>query len=376
VISYSHRSKDALFAELKLYDEVGIRYWFDDSMEVSIETYVEQFDNALDHPNCKGAIFFITEPFFLSQPCINELKSFDRKYLGDKNHNRFLLFVVPRDFEFDFASIEGKVKEYGDKATGIQNYSELHEEVRKYILKERIDLFLNLSRGGQLLYGKMHKGDDYIKRECAKGRLFDMAGVISEFVIKEQKEITYGYFPQSTSEERGESFYISFDDIPRPLDKKSVCYSTVDWLVLSEDDASITLLSKLLLYSVDYLDKKHPLNQDKGTVTQYVGDIFREHFKPSKNFDFAEVADVRFISEEELDFLIRYCTDDAQKDVILSPKATFFAQSTANSNAPVFWLAGDVEDARRVDAATGGFSKIRPGTESYYIRPVITLSKR
>jgi hypothetical protein len=55
---------------------------------------------------------------------------------------------------------------------------------------------------------------------------------------------------------------------------------------------------------------------------------------------------------------------------------TYFAHSTTNKNVPKYWLAGDIEDARRADYCFMGISNQNLGADSYYIRIVIEVDKK
>lgn len=92
--------------------------------------------------------------------------------------------------------------------------------------------------------------------------------------------------------------------------------------------------------------------------------------------DARKIDSIRFLSEVELQILLKRHQRDAQKrQEILSPEATYFAQISNRNNVYAFWLAGDLDDARRVDSSAECLSPREAGAELYYIRVVLELSK-
>jgi len=367
VISYSKKNKDDVENELRLYDDEKIHYWYDKEM-VAAKNYEKEFIKALDLENCKGAIFFISEEFFLSQPCINELEYFIENY-GAENPNKFCVFVLPKNFSRNANEIFDRVLKHVEDNALLEK---MENREKSRFIDRNVSIFSDFCRNNKIINGILNKGDDYIKRSCRKGHLFDAAGIISEYAMKGIVFKQYGYFPQSRTrgKEEIDIKQVPVDTEQRYLDKRAAYYAPVKWIVIEEDDDNITLLSENLLLSIDYLDIKYPLNKNEQTVSQYLSGRFREYFKPDENID-----EIRFVSQSELNDLLKRCTDDKEKQDILNPEATFFAQATNNENVPIFWLAGDTEDASRVDSGISGLSELKPGTETYYIRVVINVAK-
>ena len=378
VISYSRGAVDALESELRLYNAEGIRYWYDASMERG-KHYEIQFKDALNHSNCTGVIFFITDSFFFSAPCFRELQYFENEY-GTNCPSKFFLYVIPKGFELK----EGKEKEllkrlkkYAEDNSSLPSlkiYNEMDEDEKIMTLVNRVNNFYRITQSGKILHGKMHRGDDYVKAECAKGKLFDMAGITTDKAIKEKEECIYGYFPQN--KERGEYTYIQHKEVERPFDKALAYYAPIEWLILSETAEKKALLSKKLLFTVEYLELLYPTQHQKKPFSDVLKHAFVSLFRPSENNDFGEVEEVRFISQDELGSLLKYYTDEPQKKEILSPEHTFYSQVSISENAPSYWLAGDVNDARRIDVATEGLTVSKPGVETYFVRSVITVTKK
>jgi len=365
IISYSHADSETVAFELEEFDKHCVCYWDDKQMTGGMG-YDTQFLEILDKENCKGIIFFISSSFLLSEPCVKEMKEFRNKY-GVENRNKFCLFVLPKDYpRNDEDKILEKISQYVEEN---KNNAKIQERAKKIEeIKENIKLFLELNRNGKVNCARVGNSENYIDSYCKDG-LFHRAGITFGHMGERNKN--FGNFPQKQAE-RGAS-----DGVPRKFDKKLVSYLPIEWLVIKENKQMLTLLSKNLLFAVDYLGLKYPFKKNNKTPQEQIKDIFYEYFDPYEDKSkFIKNSNIRFLSEAELKFLLRHNQEDLdRKREILLPKATFFAQTSNIKNAPAFWLAGDINDAQWVDAATESLSEQKVGTELYYVRIVVDIEK-
>ncbi|MCL2283175.1 MAG: hypothetical protein FWC26_07650 [Fibromonadales bacterium] len=358
IISYSHADSDAV-AELREFDKHNICYWNDKQMEVGRAGYDTQFRKMLDNKNCQGIIFFISDPFLLSKPCAAEMRYYKEKY-GSENPDKFCLFILPKGYPYKIDDeVWERVNKYVEEN---KNDTKIQEGAKS--LKEHIGLFLELNRNGKILGAKI--GDNYIDEYCKSGGLFHKFEII--FGYRQVSNVKFGYFPQmqEIDKEDGKE--------EREFDKKKAYYAQIEWLVLKENEQTQTLLSKDLLFAVDYLSLKHPFIKIDKTLEEIIKENFMKYFKLEN--EKSKINNIRFLSEGELQALLRRNKENLEKKrEILLPKATFFAQTSNVKNAPAFWLAGDINDARWVDAATESLSEQKAGTEIYYVRVVIEVEK-
>jgi hypothetical protein len=364
IISYSHADTEIVKSELKMFDESGICYWFDERMTGG-KGYDTQFFDILDNKNCKGIVFFIGDAFLLSEPCTKEMEYFKEKY-GIGNPGKFCLFILPEGYPYNNAdAIYDRVDKYVVEKND--------EEIRKMLryLNGHIDLFLALNRNGKEIYATLGNANNYISTYCEEGQLFYDAGII--FGHKQISNEIFGYFPQRQSRRAGASDIEKMGE-ERNMDKEFAYYAPLEWLVIKDDEKSQILLSKELLFAVDYLSLKFPLRQTGKTLEEQIKEIFFKYFRQGD--DKRKITVVRFLSEVELQTLLRRNQRDIKKRrEVLSPEATYFAQISNRKNVPKFWLAGDINDARRVDAATECISDQKAGVELYYARIVVKVDK-
>ena len=373
IISYSHKNTDVVEAELDIYEKHGICYWYDREMDRG-GSYKTQFRNKLDSDNCKGIIYFISETFISSPNCADEIKYFLDKYKIN-NPDKFCLFVLPKGFPVsgknDIAvnkkNISVKVKEYFKNESDPKARAEFEEDVDE--LGKHIDWFLELSENTTSLYGVLGNDEGYVEECCKDGKIFSKI----MFGHKRVDDETFGYFPQTNEEERKkvDASDIEKKHVERDADKATAYYAPVEWIVIGDNEQSQTLLSKNLLFAIDYMNLKYPFLQTNKTIEEEISGKFLEYFIDEN--DKRKIKAIRFLSENELQVLHQRYQKDLKK--ILLPKATFFAQISNRKNAPAFWLAGDINDARRVDAAAGGLSDQKTGVELYYVRIVIEVDK-
>jgi hypothetical protein len=378
VISYSHEetSAEKVKNELKMYEENGVCYWYDNAMEGG-KSYREQFFNALDNNNCKGIIFFINEPFLFSPNCAAEVKYFLDNY-GVNNEDKFCFFVLPSDFPISGANdkavnsknLKIKVSDY------VKNCMKENPENEEYFLEhltelgKHIDWFLDISKNGEALCGFLGNLNNYIEKYCEDGQIFKNYGII--YGHKQIDNIIFGYFPQNEKQKTSGAKEIEKYFKERILDKTKAYYAPVEWIVIRDDNNSQTLLSKHLLFSIDYLSLMFPYSNGL-TVNDFLKDSF-EFFEPDE--DRRKIKKIRFLLKEEFDALfIKRKNYIQKKRELLLPDYTYFAQISNRKNAPAFWLAGDMEDARRVDTGLEGLSDQPAGVELYYVRVVIEVEK-
>lgn len=365
IISYSHADADTVRSELNLFDKNSICYWFDERMTGG-KGYDTQFFEILDNKNCKGIVFFVSDPFLLSDPCAKEMEYFKEKY-GVGNSDKFCLFVMPKNYPYDDAD---KIYEKVDKYVVESNDAEIRKKLR--FLNGHIELFLDLNRGGKEIYATLGNENDYIGTYCQEGQLFYDAGII--FGHKQVSNETFGYFPQRQTRRAGASDIEKISE-ERNADKDPAYYAPVEWLVIKDNDESQTLLSKELLFAIDYLSLKHPFKQTEKRIEEQIKESFLRFFKQNEG-DKRKIKQVRFLSEVELQALLRRNQRDIKKkNEVLLPEPTYFAQISSRRNTFSFWLAGDMNDARRIDVATEGFSKQKAGVELYYVRIVLDVEK-
>jgi len=369
IISYSHADTDAIKKEFEAFDQEGVCYWFDEEMEYG-GSYVAQFRSVLDLETCKGCIFFISPRFLLSKPCAEEMEYFLQKY-GVNNPKKFCLLVASPQFPLKGPE---EIYEYVRPMADLENASHfkgLSLMQKDRMLGKHIDLFWELAQHGKALIGQL--GGDYLKRSCKDGQLFSTAGIM--LGRKEVAEITFGYFPQNSSRSiRNDCHAIEENSERRTLDGEHCYFAPVEWLVIADNAHTSILLSKKLLFPVDYLGLKYPLQPTDKTIGKIIKDKFDEYFKQDKN-DKRKIKKVGFLPEEELKLLLRRAKNDAERMEILMPKVTHFAQLSNNKDARAFWLAGDIEDARRVNVSMGRLSENPVGVEMYYVRVVIEVEK-
>jgi len=365
IISYSHADVKDFKSEIEMFKNNGIRFWFDENMTAGTEAYDKQFRKMLDNPNCKGIIFFINDDFLLSRPCADEMKYFKDKYRTDdsQNSDKFCLFILPEGYPYcDSNAIYNKVYKYVD---GKYNGEEKSQLIRR--LDGHIELFLELNQHGKLLHATLGNGNNYIGTNCEKGKTFYDAGIISGY---EYSSDTFGTFPQGEAKENDQK-RIEFRD----TDKKPAVYKPVEWLTFGNN----ILLSKKLLFAIDYLSLKYPFeknsNDNNKPITEQIKEKFCKYF--DQGDDKRKIKTVRFLSERELQALLRGGAkgDIKKRCEILLPEPTYFAQISNRKDVPAFWLAGDINDARRVDAATESLSEQKVGVELYYVRIVIEIEK-
>jgi hypothetical protein len=360
IISYSHENKEEVKSEIDMFKNNGIRCWFDIEMTAGTEGYDEQFKKTLDNPKCKGIIFFISDDFLLSEPCADEMKYFKDNYRtgNSQNSEKFCLFILPEGYPYsDSNAIFKRVYKYTEGK---------YDEDKKILMIGRlpghIELFLELNRHGTVLHATLGNGDNYIGTYCENGKTFYNAGIISGYVYSYD---TFGAFPQMETKENDPQ-KIEFRD----ADKKPALYKPVEWMVFGNN----IFLSKKLLFAVDYLSLKYPLDKNNCNniiVAEQIKDKFVKYFR--KGDDKRKINKIRFLSENELQTLLMGAKGDINKRrEILLPEPTYFAQISRRKDAYAFWLAGDINDARRVDAATESLSE-KAGVELYYIRIVIEV---
>jgi len=361
IISYSHADTEKVKSELQMFDENGICYWFDESM-IKGKGYDTQYFEILDNENCKGIIFFISDNFLLSKPCANEMKYFQKNY-GVDNPNKFCLFVLP-DGGYpceDAGVILAKITQY------VKNDPVNIEKLLD--VKEHVSLFLELNRGGHELYETLGNANNYICTNCEEGQLFYNAGII--FGHKHVSNVFWGYFPQKQQTKRANVSDIEKTYVERNLDKEHAFYAPVEWLVIGDAGKSQTLLSKELLFAVDYLSLKYPYIKTDKTIEEQIKEYFLKYFQQDE--DKRKIKKIRFLSagNDWTILLHRYKKMNKLRELLL-PEPTYFAQLSNRKNVPSFWLAGDMDGAKRFDAATESFSE-DAGVELYYIRIVVEL---
>ncbi|MDR0302644.1 MAG: hypothetical protein LBI04_10080 [Treponema sp.] len=364
IISYSHADTEAVKSELEAFDKNGICYWFDERMTGG-KGYDTQFFEILDNKNCKGIVFFVSDAFLLSEPCAGEMKHFKEEH-GIANPDKFCLFVLPNGYPYDDkAAIESSVVKYVENNPGM---------LKKLMQAgQNIDLFLELNLGGMSIHAT--RGNNYIGIYCEEGQLFYNAGIF--YGYKQIGNEIFGYFPQNPRRPSASDIKLDIEkeSKPRKADKEPAYYASIEWLVIKDNEQTQTLLSKELLFAVDYLSLKHPFQPTGKTVEDEIRDYFWEYFRPDEN-DKRTIKKVRFLSKDELNVLLmRNQRDLKKKYEVLSPKPTFFAQISNRKNITAFWLAGDINDARRVDAATESMSEEKAGVELYYVRIVVEVEK-
>jgi hypothetical protein len=244
-------------------------------------------------------------------------------------------------------------------------------------LPRHIGHFLDLNGGGKSIYAVVGNTGNYIETACKEGQTFHDAEII--FGHTRTNEVKFGYFPQTQN--RTGSSEIEKRVVRRTLDKQIAYYSKVNWLIIADNDRSATLLSRDLLFSVDYLEMRHPLRPSGKSLSDRIREMFMEHFVTDDEEKW-ELTGVRFLRESELRIMLARSrkdvrNKDAAKCRILLPKPTYFSQISDRSNNIAFWLAGDMENARHIDTwKGGGLSETYTGVESYYVRIVIEIVKK
>ena len=367
VISYAHDDRAVVDAELSMYDRKSMCYWIDEEMQGG-KSYREQFFNRLDDSNCKGIIFFITEAFLLSPNCIAEVDYFYKKYQFG-NEKKFCFLVLPEHIQLDGSH---------DKS---ENANILNQVISEFVKKnpkkstknlaKHIDSFLDISQNGQSLHGVLGR-KDYIEKYCSDGQTFEKAGIL--FGHKRISSLFYGYFPQKEKSKGYGATDIEKKKEERVLDKNFAYYAPVEWLVIKESDTSAVFLSKDLLWAIEYISLKYPLTFSYKTISEQIEKSFKEYFVEEEMY---KIKKVRFLHEEELKHLIMKMRskDEKKRNEILLPEPTYFAKYTEKRDAYNYWLAGDMEDARRVDTGLEGLSAEPVGVEMYYVRVVIEVEK-
>jgi len=365
IISYSHADTEKVKFELQMFDKSGICYWFDERMTGGKE-YDKQFFEILDNENCKGIIFFVNDEFLLSEPCAGEMEHFHEKY-GAGNNDKFCLFVLPDGYPYKNAD---EIYDKVDKYVVEKNDVETRKKLR--YLDGHIDLFLQLNPEGKKIFATLGNKNNYISTYCEEGQLFYNAGII--FGHKQLSNVSFGYFPQKQSRRAG-ALDIEKTGMERNADKEIAYYLPVEWIVIKNPEQSQTLLSKDLLFAVDYLSLKYSYIRTDKTIEEQIRECFFKYFRQED--DKRKIKTVRFLKESELEVLLlkKSQKDIKEKREILLPEPTYFAQISNRKNVPAFWLAGDINDARRVDAATESLSDQKAGVELYYVRIVIEVEK-
>jgi hypothetical protein len=361
IISYSHEDEKAVKSELDVFDKNGICYWFDINMKDG-KAFDTQFFEILDNKNCKGIIFFISDAFLLSENCAREMEHFQEKY-GVEYPDKFCLFVLPKEYpNKDSDVILAKIKQY------VKNDPAKIEKLFDVNVKNHVKLFLQLNRDGFEKHVTLGNTDDYIGNNCEKGRLFYDAGII--FGHKQVSNVYFGYFPQKKSKCL-DVLDNEMTEVQRNADKETAYYAPVEWIVIRNPDKSQTLLSKELLFAIDYLSLKYPYIKTDKKIEERIKELFLKYFR--QGADKGEIKTVRFLLKDELNILkMRFKQNNKLRELLL-PEATYFAEISNRKDAHAFWLAGDINDARRVDAATESLSEEEAGVELYYVRIVIEV---
>jgi len=392
IISYSHASKAAVKNELRAYDDKRICYWFDESMRRG-ESYETQFREKMDRTNCKGVIFFISERFLLSGPCGDEMRYYFEKYKNvTESPGKFCLFVLPQGFPHRSSEMKKKVEEY------LKNSLEEKEKKEK-ILENNIDLYQKLSMEGKAIGVRLGDKND-LDKCCESGEIFNRSSELSiMFGRTDIKKYSFGYFPQNR-DKKAASSGIEKERVKRALDGAMAYYAKVDWIIVSEDERSATLLSKDLLFTIDYLNLKYPLKDSGEKISEIVKKKFISNFRCDGESWKLKEDSIRFLNESELITLTaRAFRYPKEKQEVLLPNATYFSQMSNNVDAPKFWLAvgddKDMNNARRVDpyraikaarkkreeAKPGedqnihGLSEMETSVERFYVRVVIDVNK-
>lgn len=394
IISYSHADNKLVNSELQMYDEKCINYWIDDDMKYGAEGkdegYKKQFIEMLDKPNCKGIIFFISNDYLLSKPCANEMKYFQENYGNAGKLGKFCLVVLPEGYPTKNDDIFLEIKKYVKENNKLEKIFE--EGITNDVIKEHINLFIKfykINEEDEHLFGIYLNVNDYIDRCCKDGGLFYNAGIIENRISYEK----FGYFPQLEGRKAGATG-IELEQKERQADKKPAYKTQVEWYVIDDNQKTKTLLSKKLLFAIDYLSLKYPLKQNNNkAIEEQIRELFMEHFEPvdttgikddeTKKKELLDDAKnkikrVRFLTKDDFNRLVRQSKNNKDEELrreLLLPTPTFFAEISNRKDIPAFWLAGDMEDARRVDAAIEGLSDQKAGVELYYVRIVIEVEK-
>ena len=375
IISYSHKDTETVKKDFAEYNKVGISYWYDDEMKVGGD-YIQQFRSVLDLDTCKGVIFFLSPWFFLSGPCSDELEYYKDKYKGE-DQDKFALFVAVDGFNA-YGSKEDlykAIRPFADKPES-SHTAKLTKEQKDALVKKRVKLFFDTKKTGELISSTDKTEVNYIQNAIRDGDLFHSSGII--YGHKKVSVKPLGFFPQK-EKRRYRTSSIETQSVNRTLDSKPSYYAPVEWFVISEGEQTATYLSKSLLFAVDYLSLKHPIDGAAKNLSKQIEDMFLKDFKLDSdevktNGKKVKIKKVRFLSKAELSVLLRrYKKDPKQKKDILSPPITYFAQIALRKTPHTLWLAGDVKDAHRVDTGLEGFSEEKIGVELYYIRPVIEI---
>jgi len=267
--------------------------------------------------------------------------------------------------------IEGVFNAIWPFAESAKRLSKLSEEEKRCFLEKNISLLRELTKNGENLHAIA--GGEYINKSCREGQLFEKAGVI--YGHKSIDEIEFGLFPQD--EQSGG--YLKDEVVKRPFDKEISHYAPVEWIVIGDNERNGKYLSKKLLLSIDYLGTKHPLYGSENSIAKIINKNFNKYFKSdNKNW---KITNVRFLLERELNTLLARSKRGEKtqqlkkKREILLPEITHFSKISNRKTIQAFWLAGDMEDAKRVDSGSEKFSNQPLGAELYYIRIVIEVEK-
>jgi hypothetical protein len=378
IISYAHEDKKAVESELEAFDKKGICYWSDVSMTRG-ENWEDQFFNILDNRNCKGIIFFVSNPYLESVQCAREMAYFKEHY-GIKNPDKFCFFILPNGYpRKDKDIIKAKVLEYAKTKMD----EKMIDETK---INGHIDLFLELNQNGKALGGKLGNVDNYIELCCKEGDLFYKYEILDGH--RRIGDAEFGYFPQT--QEYNDSYE---GRIGRDADKGLAYYAPLDWFIIKDTEKEQTLLSKKLLFAIDYLGLKYPYNknetktpekwkeyhQNNKTVEEWLEKKFKDLFKLKE--DKGKIKKVRFLLEGEFKKLYKRTLKDISKQrELFLPEVTYFAQISTRKNVCPYWLIGDVNDAKRFefDAAAEAenyLSGQRAGVELHYVRIVIEVEK-
>lgn len=391
IISYSHSDTSFVKSELSMYDKHGICYWFDEQMQGG-ESYKKQFFEKLDNENCKGIIFFISESFLLSSNCADEMEYFLNNYkckIEDNEKEKFCFFVLPDSFPLsgscniaiNIENIMKKIREYAEDYMG-KNPDKIKEIINRISnpdLSTYIEWFLKLSENGETLYGVLENKNNYIENYCGDEQIFRNYGII--FGHKKVDNEIFGYFPQNEKPKAYDSSNIEKEFVERMFDKAKAYYAPVEWIVIKDDENSQWLLSKYLLFTIDYLSLMYPFTEDnvlqEFSKEKKVQEYLESKFKLFNPFDDKrKIKKIRFLKESEFEMLLKRRQNNIwKKNELLLPDFTFYSQISNKKDIQAFWLAGDMEDARRVDTGIEGLSDQPAGVELFYVRVVIEVEK-
>ena len=118
-ISYAHEDYKAVYCDLLKLCENGVRFWYDEGIDLGPVHWSEAAQKKLADPRCVGAIFYVSPDSLMSPSVMQEIEWFSRMreegqeknyfaiYLGSSSIDRILYESLPARYSYDDRKAKG-----------------------------------------------------------------------------------------------------------------------------------------------------------------------------------------------------------------------------------------------------------------------------